>query len=110
MGTREREMIQKEALKGILPAAVTPFDSDEQFSPAPFEALLESLYAAGVDGVYVCGGAGEGLLQTVEQSKRVAGLAVRNSAQQKQVIVAVGQQLPASAADLPRTTGAAWTG
>src|SRR5205085_8799941 len=64
MGTRKREMIQKEALKGILPAAVTPFDNNEQFAPAAFEALLESLYSSGVDGVYVCGGTGEGLLQT----------------------------------------------
>ena len=83
-------MSQMGSLNGILPAAVTPFDADEQFSPAPFEALLESLYTAGVDGVYVCGGTGEGLLQTVEQRKRVAETAVRNSPKGKLVIVHVG--------------------
>src|SRR5258708_573051 len=105
MGTREREMIHKEALKGILPATVTPFDSDEQFVPAPFEALLESLYAAGVDGVYVCGGTGEGLLQTVEQRKRVAEVAVANSPAGKQVIVHVGSHRTADAVDLARHAG-----
>jgi N-acetylneuraminate lyase len=93
------------SLHGILPAAVTPFDTDEQFSPAPFELLLESIYAAGVDGVYVCGGTGEGLLQTVEQRKRVAEAAVRNSPKGKQVVVHVGSHRTADAVDLARHAG-----
>jgi len=95
-------MSQTGNLNGILPAAVTPFDADEQFSPAPFEALLESLYTAGVDGVYVCGGTGEGLLQTVEQRKRVAEVAVRNSPKGKLVVVHVGSHRTADAVDLAR--------
>ena len=45
-------------LEGIIPAAVTPFDAEERFVPAAYEALLARLYAAGVHGVYVCGGTG----------------------------------------------------
>jgi N-acetylneuraminate lyase len=87
---------------GILPAAVTPLDSEERFVPASFEALLESLYAAEVHGVYVCGGTGEGLLQTVEQRKQVAEVAVKNSPAGKQVIVHVGSHRTADAVELAR--------
>lgn len=89
-----------ENLKGILPAAVTPFDEHEQFVSAPFETLLETLYTAGVDGVYVCGGTGEGLLQPVEQRKRVAEVAVRNSPKGKLVVVHVGSHRTADAVEL----------
>ena len=49
---------------GILPAVVTPFDSEGRFQERAFERLLGRLYAAGVHGVYVCGTTGEGVLQT----------------------------------------------
>ncbi len=92
-------------LKGIIPATVTPFDEQEQFVPAAYEVLLERLYAAGVDGVYVCGGTGEGLLQTVEQRKRVAEVAVKNSPKAKAVIVHVGSHRTADAVELARHAG-----
>ncbi|MEO8370520.1 MAG: dihydrodipicolinate synthase family protein [Candidatus Solibacter sp.] len=97
-------------LQGILPAAVTPFDANERFAPEPFATLLARLYAAGVDGVYVCGGTGEGLLQTVEQRKLVAEAAVRLSPPGKQVIVHVGSHRTADAVELAAhaaSTGAA---
>jgi N-acetylneuraminate lyase len=98
-------MIKTGNLSGILPAAVTPLDADERFAPAAFEALLESLYSAGVDGVYVCGGTGEGLLQTVEQRKRVAEAAVANSPKGKLVIVHVGSHRTADAIELAGHAG-----
>jgi N-acetylneuraminate lyase len=91
--------------QGILPAAVTPFDDDEQFRPAAFETLLEYLYGAEVDGIYVCGGTGEGLLQTVEQRKQVAEAAVKLSPAGKQVIVHVGSHRTADAIELARHAG-----
>jgi N-acetylneuraminate lyase len=100
-------MNQTGTLQGILPAAVTPFDAEENFAQAPFEALLERLYTAGVDGVYVCGGTGEGLLQTVEQRKRVAEAALANSPKGKLVIVHVGSHRTADAVELARHAGKA---
>jgi N-acetylneuraminate lyase len=88
--------------QGILPAAVTPVDANERFVRSKFEVLLDHLYAAGVDGVYVCGGTGEGLLQTVEQRKCVAEVAVANSPAGKQVIVHVGSHRTADAIELAR--------
>jgi N-acetylneuraminate lyase len=92
-------------LNGIIPATVTPFDEDERFVPAVYEMLLARLYETGVDGVYVCGGTGEGLLQTVEQRKQVAETAVRHSPRGKQVIVHVGSHRTADAVELARHAG-----
>lgn len=90
------------ALRGILPAAVTPFDTDGSFAPRAFERLLERLYAAGVDGVYVCGTTGEGMLQPPAQRRGVAEAAVRCTPAGRQVVVHVGAATPAEAIDLAR--------
>ena len=98
------------ALGGILPAIVTPFDDEGRFQESSFSALLEFVYAAGVDGIYVCGQTGEGLQQSPEQRKRVAEVAVRLSSPGKQVIVHVGAASTAVAVELVRhaeKTGAA---
>jgi N-acetylneuraminate lyase len=92
-------------LHGIVAAAVTPFDENENFAAAPFEALLERIYSAGAHGVYVCGQTGEGLLQAVEQRQRVAETAVRNSPAGKQVIIHVGAYRTADAVQLARHAG-----
>jgi len=77
-------------LKGILPAIVTPFDGEGRFRADSFERLIERLYAAGVDGLYVCGQTGEGPEQPLEQRTSVAEAAVRNSPRGKAVVVHVG--------------------
>jgi N-acetylneuraminate lyase len=93
------------SLYGILPALVTPFDSDGVFNPSAFERLLDRLYATGIDGVYVCGQTGEGMLQPVEQRKRVAEAAVANSPAGKQVIIHTGAYATADAVELTRHAG-----
>ena len=85
---------------GILPAVVTPFDEHENFAPAAFERLLERLYTAGIDGLYVNGQTGEGLLQPLEQRKRVAEVALRSTPKGKSVIVHVGAYRTADAVEL----------
>ena len=94
--------MSKPVLSGIIPAVVTPIDGQERFAPAPFEALLAKVYSAGVDGIYVCGQTGEGLLQTVEQRKSVAEASLRFSLPGKQVIVHVGAYRTADAVELAR--------
>ena len=88
--------------EGILPAVVTPFDTEKKFCAPAFEALLEALFATGVHGVYVCGHTGEGLLQPVEQRKRVAEVAARCAPRGKQVIVHVGAPRVEDAIELAR--------
>lgn len=87
---------------GIMPAVVTPFDENGGFRREAFERLLERLYAAAIDGIYVNGQTGEGLLQPVEQRKRVAEAAVGCSPKGKTVIVHVGAYRTADALELAR--------
>jgi N-acetylneuraminate lyase len=90
------------ALRGIMPALVTPLDEDEQFVSRPMEQLLERVYAAGSDGVYVGGQTGEGLLLSAEQRMAATEVAVRNSPRGKQVVVHVGAWRTAEAVALAR--------
>ena len=76
--------------EGVLPAVVTPYDDQMRFDADAFEHLLDALYATGIHGIYVCGQTGEGLLQTVEQRKQVAEVALRCSPKDKAVIVHIG--------------------
>ena len=54
-------------LSGIYPAIVTPFDENGSFNPAAMRRIVRHQLDAGVDGFYVCGGTGEGLLLTQEE-------------------------------------------
>ena len=95
-------MTTNRTFQGILPAVVTPLDADERFAERPYEALLARIYQAGSHGIYVCGQTGEGLLQTVEQRKRVAEVSMAVSPRDKQVIVHVGSHRTADAVELTR--------
>lgn len=79
-----------QTLAGIYPALVTPLAADGSVQIAALEKLLERVYCAGVDGVYVCGSTGEGVLLDAAERRRIAEAAVRNSPRGKQVIVHVG--------------------
>ena len=89
-------------LSGILPAVVTPYDDEFRFDENKFERLLDHVYRAGVDGIYVCGQTGEGLQQSPEQRKRVAEAAVRFSPDGRTVILHVGAPSTDVAIDLAR--------
>jgi N-acetylneuraminate lyase len=79
-----------DTLRGILPAALTPFDTEWRFDPRAFERLLARIYGAGAHGVYVCGTTGEGLLQSVAQRQAVVEAALANTPPGRRVIVHVG--------------------
>lgn len=77
-------------LAGIFPALVTPLNDDGSVNIGALEKLLARVYAAGVDGVYVCGTTGEGMLLDPQERRRIAEAAVGNSPRGKHVIVHVG--------------------
>jgi N-acetylneuraminate lyase len=89
-------------LGGILPAIVTPVRQDGALSVEAFQRLAARLYAAGVDGLYVNGQTGEGLLQPVEQRKQVAEAARAVTPPGKQLIVHVGAHRTEDAVELAR--------
>ena len=89
-------------IQGIIPALVTPFDYDFNVPAKPLEQLLERVYSAGCDGVYVNGNTGEGLLQTVATRKQVAEIVAGASPRDKAVIIHVGATRPDDALELAR--------
>jgi N-acetylneuraminate lyase len=77
-------------LAGIFPALVTPLNSDGSVHVASLEKLLDRVYAGGVDGVYVCGSTGEGVLLPEEDRKRIVETVARNTPAGRHVVVHVG--------------------
>ncbi len=94
-------------LSGIFPALVTPTDEADAFEAKPFEQLLERMYGAGVDGVYVCGQTGEGLQLALSARKAAAECAVRCSPAGARVIVHVGAASTRDAVELAKHAGKA---
>ncbi len=58
-------------LKGMYSAIVTAFDSKGTYAPGAMRKLVQHQLEAGLDGFYVCGGTGEGMLLTVEERQAV---------------------------------------
>ena len=79
-------------IAGIFPALLTPLKGDGSINYAAIEKLLDRVYGAGVDGVYVCGSTGEGVLLREEDRRAIVETVVRNSTAGKHVIVHVGAQ------------------
>lgn len=77
-------------IQGILPAAITPLDDSGKFAAGTFERLLDRLYRAGVNGVYVCGTTGEGTLLPRDQREAIVETAVACTPPDRTVIVHVG--------------------
>ncbi|RKX55671.1 MAG: dihydrodipicolinate synthase family protein [Thermotoga sp.] len=63
--------MKERKLRGIVVAALTAFDSQEKFDPPAMEEYIDFLVEKGVDGLYICGSTGEGLIMNVEERKRV---------------------------------------
>jgi N-acetylneuraminate lyase len=94
-----------DALKGILPALITPFEEDGRVARASLEALLARLFEAGVHGTYICGTTGEGLLMSVDMRCQVAEIAVANTPKGHSAIVHVGAAAFEDARDLATHAG-----
>ena len=77
-------------LKGILPATVSPNHLDGSFDPVAMRKIVRHQLDAGSDGVYVCGGTGEGLLMTREDREQALETVLEEVNGQAIVIAHVG--------------------
>lgn len=77
-------------LSGIFPATVTAFDSDGEFDAAAMRRIIRYQLGAGVHGLYVCGGTGEGLLLTTVEHRAVIETVVDEVAGAVPVVSHVG--------------------
>lgn len=76
--------------RGIIVAISSCYDADGEVSPAAVKRLTRFLIDKGVRGIYVGGSTGEGLLQSVEERKRVLEAAIEESAGRITVIAQIG--------------------
>ena len=58
-------------LHGVIPAIVTPMNEDGSVNYGLLEKQADYLMNAGVNGLFVCGGTGEGAYLTTEEKRQV---------------------------------------
>ncbi len=75
---------------GIMPALVTPLEKSGKIRIAAVNSLVDDQLKAGVDGFYVLGGTGEGVLLNTEQRKAMAEAVISANAGRGKVIVHTG--------------------
>jgi N-acetylneuraminate lyase len=80
----------KQNFDGIFPALLTPLNEDKTVNVGALERLLDRVYSHGVDGVYLAGSTGEGLLLGASERQKLVEAAVRSSPPDKKVILHVG--------------------
>ena len=77
-------------LSGVIPALLTPFSDQDLVDTGTLCALVEFLLGRGVDGFYVCGSTGEGLLMTEQERCTVVDTVIHQVRSRVPVIVHVG--------------------
>jgi len=87
-------------LKGVFPALVTPFTKDEAFDEKAYRNLIRHVLPH-VDGLVPCGTTGEFPYLSVEEQKRIVGVAVEEAGA-KPVIAGTGAAGTRQAIELAR--------
>ncbi|NBW96855.1 MAG: N-acetylneuraminate lyase [Planctomycetia bacterium] len=87
-------------LAGIIPATYTPLGPDGRVDFAAIPPFVGRLLADGVTGLYVCGSTGEGVSLSSSERRGVAAAFVQATGGRVPVIVHVGHDSLAEAADL----------
>lgn len=95
-----------EALRGIIPALVTPFDKNNKVDHGALRALVEHLIGKGVNGFYACGSTGECFLMTEEERMETAKTIIEATRGRVPVAVQVGNIATDSAVRLAKQAAA----
>ncbi len=73
-------------ITGILPALITPMNSDGSINEAAARRLIEMLLSYGADGFYILGSTGEGILMEEKRRMKMCEITVDQVAGRKPVI------------------------
>ncbi|GEM_PF-6415413 len=84
------KQIEKE-FKGIFVSLLTPFDKKENVDEDSLRKLIRFLLKKQVDGLYLCGSAGEGLLLTGEERRKVTKIVLEEAKGKNQDYRSCGQ-------------------
>jgi N-acetylneuraminate lyase len=85
---------------GVWPALITPLTEDEHINAAVTRRLVDHLIDAGIGGLHVCGGTGEGILLPTAERKTMAETTIEQVNSRVPVIVHVGATATADALEL----------
>ena len=96
----EKGIVKK--FKGVYAAIFTPFHLDDTINFSVFKGLIEYQLNAGLNGCYVCGSTGEGILMTLDERKQLAECAVETMSGRGNIIVHVGALRTQDAVDLAK--------
>ena len=80
----------KEKFKGVFPALLTPFDKNGAINVDSVKKLVDLNVKKGVNGFYVGGSSGEGLLLTVDERKQLFKAAAEANEGRTTLIAHVG--------------------
>jgi len=92
---------------GIWPALVSPVTADGEINQKATEQLVGWLLSAGIGGLYVCGGTGEGILLGRAQRRRITEIVVGTVGGEVPVMVHVGALTTREAVELAHDAVAA---
>ena len=87
-------------LKGLIAAPFTPMKKDGSLNLEAVAPYADKLVAQGIEGAFICGTTGEGFSMTLAERKQVAEAWVKAAAGRLKVIVHVGHNCQADAAEL----------
>jgi len=95
-------MAQANWFTGVWPALVTPLTDDDRLKVDVTRRLVTYLIEAGIGGLFVCGGTGEGVLLPLPVRKQMAELVIEQAGGRVPVMVHVGATATADAVALAR--------
>jgi len=87
---------------GVYPALITPFDKAGSVNGAVVREIVDWHLETGVDGFYICGGTGEGLLLSPPERKLMLEATVRAASGRGKVIAHVAALDTATTIDLAK--------
>ena len=93
-------------LHGVYPALITPFDKAGGVNGTVVKEIVDWHLEAGVNGFYICGGTGEGLLLSAQERKLMLEATVRAASGRGKVIAHVATLDTATTIDLAKHAAA----
>ena len=82
--------MEQTIMPGVMSAFLTPFNEDDSIKEAAIKELVDFQVERGLNGIYVCGSTGEGMVMNEDERMQTAEAVVKAVRRRVQVIVHVG--------------------
>ena len=89
-------------LKGIIPPVVTVFDDNENIDESGFRSIIGHLIDHGADGIFACGGQGEGVSLSPDEKSRLLDICLETVNGRVPVLMGTGAVSTRTTVDMTR--------